>query len=167
MIKVLHDANHSTNRIYSTDGIARALRATSGGLGAKTGVYAVNVQTSGRGEGTLEKRIKNQVGQVGRGDGGDSRNQKTVIAIPLKFHGRNQRNFPSDYAFTVDTVNTGGVNDGTRYRQLTPLECERLQGFPDNWTKNISNRQRYKTLGNAVTVPVVEAIARKLRNVQV
>lgn len=119
MIKVLHDAEHSTNRVYSTDGIARTLRATSGGLGSKTGVYA----------------------------------------IPLKFHGRNQKNFPSDYAFTVDTLNTGGVDDGTRYRQLTPLECERLQGFPDGWTKNVSNRQRYKTLGNAVTVPVVEAIA--------
>jgi DNA (cytosine-5)-methyltransferase 1 len=43
-------------------------------------------------------------------------------------------------------------------RRLTPTECERLQGFPDGWTNNVSDTQRYKTLGNAVTVPVIQAI---------
>lgn len=43
-------------------------------------------------------------------------------------------------------------------RKLTPLECERLQGFPDGWTVG-SNTQRYKQLGNAVTVNVVAAVA--------
>jgi DNA (cytosine-5)-methyltransferase 1 len=47
-------------------------------------------------------------------------------------------------------------------RRLTPTECERLQGFPDGWTAGISDTQRYKCLGNAVTVSVIEAIARKL-----
>ena len=41
------------------------------------------------------------------------------------------------------------------YRKLTPLECERLQTFPDNWTDCISNTQRYKSLGNAWTVGVI------------
>ena len=50
-------------------------------------------------------------------------------------------------------------------RELTPLECERLQGFPDNWTKGHSNAQRYKMLGNAVTVPVVQAIFEKIKEV--
>jgi DNA (cytosine-5)-methyltransferase 1 len=45
-----------------------------------------------------------------------------------------------------------------RIRRLTPTECERLQGFPDGWTEGISDTQRYKCLGNAVTVNVVEAI---------
>lgn len=59
-----------------------------------------------------------------------------------------------------------------KLRRLTPLECERLQGFPDNWTKlgkdtndnivEMSDRQRYKTLGNAVSVPVIRAIIKKL-----
>lgn len=44
-------------------------------------------------------------------------------------------------------------------RRLTPMECERLQGFPDGWTEGISDTQRYKCLGNAVTVNVVEFIA--------
>jgi len=50
-------------------------------------------------------------------------------------------------------------------RRLTPLECERLQGFPDNWTEGISDTQRYKCLGNAVTVNVIEAIGRQFLDV--
>ena len=45
-----------------------------------------------------------------------------------------------------------------KYRKLTPLECERLQTFPDNWTDCISNTQRYKSLGNAWTVDVIAHI---------
>jgi DNA (cytosine-5)-methyltransferase 1 len=49
-------------------------------------------------------------------------------------------------------------------RRLTPLECERLQGFPDNWTDipGNSDTQRYRQLGNAVAVPVVEWIMRRI-----
>jgi DNA (cytosine-5)-methyltransferase 1 len=47
-------------------------------------------------------------------------------------------------------------------RRLTPLECERLQGFPDGWTEGVSDTQRYKTLGNAVTVNVIRDIMQKL-----
>jgi DNA (cytosine-5)-methyltransferase 1 len=59
--------------------------------------------------------------------------------------------------------------DGYRIRRLTPIECERLQGFPDNHTafgnydgvvKPMSNTQRYKQCGNAVTVDVVSAVAK-------
>lgn len=48
------------------------------------------------------------------------------------------------------------VKDDLVLRRLTPLECERLQGFPDAWTAGQSNSQRYKQMGNAVTVPVAE-----------
>ena len=48
---------------------------------------------------------------------------------------------------------------GLAIRRLTPVEYERLQGFPDNWTAGISDTQRYKCLGNSVTVDVVGAIA--------
>jgi len=47
-------------------------------------------------------------------------------------------------------------------RQLTPIECERAQGFPDNWTQNISDNQRYKCLGNAVTTHVIRDVVRKI-----
>lgn len=47
-------------------------------------------------------------------------------------------------------------------RKLTPIECERLQTFPDNWTEGISDTQRYKALGNSWTVDVVAHIFRNL-----
>jgi DNA (cytosine-5)-methyltransferase 1 len=55
-------------------------------------------------------------------------------------------------------------------RRLTPVECERLQGFPDNWTKygtkgEISDSQRYKMCGNAVTVDVVQAVGNKIKQI--
>jgi DNA (cytosine-5)-methyltransferase 1 len=43
-------------------------------------------------------------------------------------------------------------------RRLTPIECERLQGFPDNWTTNQPDSHRYKQLGNAIAVPCVQWI---------
>jgi DNA (cytosine-5)-methyltransferase 1 len=49
-----------------------------------------------------------------------------------------------------------------KIRRLTPIECERLQGFPDNWTEGFSDTQRYKMMGNAVTTNVITAIAEKL-----
>lgn len=57
-------------------------------------------------------------------------------------------------------------------RRLTEIECERLQGFPDNWTqygnyngiiKPIAKTQRYKLIGNAVTVDIIELIAKRLK----
>lgn len=47
-------------------------------------------------------------------------------------------------------------------RKLTPTECAKLQGFPDDWNDNVSDTQRYKQLGNAVAVPVVEWIGKRI-----
>jgi len=46
----------------------------------------------------------------------------------------------------------------TKYRKLTPLECERLQTVPDNYTNHVSNTQRYKMIGNGWTVDVIAHI---------
>jgi len=47
-------------------------------------------------------------------------------------------------------------------RRLTPTECERLQGFPDGWTDGQADSHRYKQMGNAVTVNVIEWIGAQL-----
>jgi len=52
-----------------------------------------------------------------------------------------------------------------RIRKLTPIECARLQGFPDNWHKGVSDSQAYKCYGNAVTVKIVVLIAQSLKEV--
>ena len=49
-------------------------------------------------------------------------------------------------------------------RRLTPTECERLQGFPDGWTEGQADSHRYKQMGNAVAVPVVQWIINRLTN---
>ena len=55
-----------------------------------------------------------------------------------------------------DVRTTIMVESKSNVRRLTPIECERLQGFPDDWTAGQSDSQRYKQMGNAVAVPVVE-----------
>lgn len=65
-------------------------------------------------------------------------------------------------AFTVTAQDRHGLYDGTKIRRLTPTECERLQGFPDDWTAGVSDTQRYKQCGNAVTVNVVAEIMKRL-----
>lgn len=58
---------------------------------------------------------------------------------------------------------TGGNNmPFVGVRRLTPVECERLQGFPDHWTSGQSDTQRYKQLGNAVAVPPAFWIAQRI-----
>jgi DNA (cytosine-5)-methyltransferase 1 len=47
-------------------------------------------------------------------------------------------------------------------RRLTPVECERLQGFPDGWTDGQTDGHRYKQMGNAVAVPVVSWIISRM-----
>tara|TARA_R100001369_G_C3312675_1_gene167608 strand:- start:16 stop:1161 length:1146 start_codon:yes stop_codon:yes gene_type:complete len=54
------------------------------------------------------------------------------------------------------------VTDGMRWRKLTPLECERLQGVPDTYTDCVSNSQRYKMLGNGFNVPTIKHILKNL-----
>ena len=52
--------------------------------------------------------------------------------------------------------------DELHWRKLTPLECERLQTVPDNYTEGVSNTQRYKMLGNGFTVRVIEHILKNI-----
>ena len=84
-----------------------------------------------------------------------------------------------DYSRTIlrgykNSTSTGSFikTKDNKIRYLTEIECERLQGFPDNWTqygdyngriKRISKTQRYKLIGNAVTVDIVELIAKRLK----
>ena len=86
-------------------------------------------------------------------------------SIDLKFANSETRRgrVGKGVASTLDHDTQQGVVDGMSVRRLTPMECERLQGFPDGWTEGLSDTRRYQALGNAVSVPIVTAIANKLK----
>jgi hypothetical protein len=122
---------------------------------------------------------------TGGGNSGGMHSQMTCIAI-LPKHAKSQtgRIYSSNGIARTMCSGTGGLGKNTglysihkRVRRLTPLECEKLQGFPTNFTKHgvdengnvikISDTQRYKCLGNAVTVPVVQYVLEKISTTKV
>ena len=86
---------------------------------------------------------------------GNKQNDNTYIVQAL------DANYAKGCAGFAGTTRATAIQN-CKIRRLTPTECERLQGFPDGWTEGISDTQRYKCLGNAVTTTVITAIAKKL-----
>ena len=114
------------NRIYSIHGKSVTLIANAGGLGGKTGLYALPCLSPDR----AEKR-------------------------------QNGRRFkpPRSKFYTLTTIDRHGVLVGNYIRKLTPRECERLQGWPDDMTIGAgSDNARYKICGNGWTEPVIRHI---------
>ena len=68
---------------------------------------------------------------------------------PIKRQNGRRFKEDGDPSFTLTAQDKHGILSDNKIRRLTPTECERLQGFPDGWTKGISDTQRYKCLGNA------------------
>jgi site-specific DNA-cytosine methylase len=69
---------------------------------------------------------------------------------------------------TVPAVGFDGVMHGMAVRHLTPRECERIQGFPDDYTKityKTADGPRYKALGNSMAVPVMRWIGERIQMV--
>lgn len=145
----LNNPTHSNDRIYSDDGISPTLNTAQGGnrqpfIVAERGRYNK--------DGTTSQKVEARKDNV------------------------------TNTLTSVEKDNR--IVDGSRIRRLTVIECERLQGFPDNWTRfgglrkgidvtskypehttffeNISDSQRYKCIGNAVTVNVTRYIFNKL-----
>jgi DNA (cytosine-5)-methyltransferase 1 len=76
---------------------------------------------------------------------------------------------------TLDKSKTPAVMDNLSVRRLTPIECERLQGFPDNYTQipwrnkepeNCPDGPRYKAMGNSMAVPVMQWIGKRIQMVE-
>jgi site-specific DNA-cytosine methylase len=84
--------------------------------------------------------------------------------VPMVFPTLTAANNPSRSPQSTEvTAQVEIMNQATGVvRRLTPVECERLQGFPDNWTDGQADSNRYKQMGNAVAVPVVEWIISRM-----
>jgi len=92
-----------------------------------------------------------------------------MIQRPHGFNKGGEKELPSLRGSAME--HNDFLKQDTLIRRLTTIECERLQGFPDDWTKYgkdgelISDTQRYKQLGNAVSVPVVKTVGEKLNRI--
>jgi len=140
LYKVGHIGNSDGqgSRVYSTDGKSVTLSANGGGGGAKTGLYQVK---SGR-----------DIGRRLNADGHRADDDKT---IPIQ---RRIETREDEKSGTLTSVSKDTLVVADRIRKLTPIECERLQSLPDDYTKIVSNSQRYKCLGNAFNVEVIKFI---------
>jgi len=167
------DIGYSTDRIQMNPQSSVTLRANGGGNGANTGLYCLPVsyciigntidradETGGNGTGVIEETCYtlNTVDRHAVFTGF----QETVGCLCARDYKGVGNQFVSE--------NKCVFNNKYEIRRLTPLECERLQGFPDSWTeyghdrKKISDNQRYKALGNSVAIPCVEFILKQIAN---
>ncbi|HCT0462951.1 TPA: DNA cytosine methyltransferase, partial [Staphylococcus pseudintermedius] len=58
------------------------------------------------------------------------------------------------------------LNVNNNYRTLTPVEAERLNGFPDNWTDTMPDRMRFFCMGNALVVPIITRIGNQIEKIE-
>ena len=185
-ISLFGDTNKGGERgvIYNTEGIVGSLTATDY---KQPKQIKVNSATS-KGYEVAEEgdsinysvpTSKTRRGRVGKGVAqtlDTACNQATILGYTRDKKGNVVSRHKVDKANTLHSSTGGGGNtdqfviNNVSIRRLTPIECERLQGFPDDWTKQgtegiISDTQRYKMCGNAVTVDVVAAVAERIKQV--
>lgn len=140
----LNNPTHSNDRVYSDKGISPTLNTMQGGR--RQPFIKIKEATK---KGYTEAQV------------GDSIN----LSVPNSTTRRSR--VGKGIAQTLDTGMQQYTLQERSIRRLTPLECERLMGLPDNWTAEgtegkISDTQRYKMCGNGVVVNVVEEIIKKL-----
>ena len=114
---------------------------------------------------------------TGGGHSGGLHSDMTVIQLNPSKESNGRQPFQQNRVFDERGISPALTRHNSNYaisrmRRLTEIECERLQGFPDNWTqygdyngriRHISKTQRYKLIGNAVTVDIVTMIAKRLK----
>lgn len=161
-------------RVYNTDGAMPTIPTGTGG-----GVMTKILQKSPdwRSQGKLREFTKNS--PAIRADMGDNFPMLKVPEATKKGYAeatvgqsvnlnqpnsKTRRGRVSDIAPTIDTVmHVHTLTPAERIRRLTPLECERLMGWPDNWTEGVSDSQRYRQCGNGIIAPMVQAVIEALR----
>lgn len=172
------DFGRAADRIYLNARKSVTLMGTEGGGGARTGLYLLPVYTV----------IGNTIGRTEKKGGNGKGIDSSGICPTLTSTDRHVVAYTqSGYAEFREGVGTikksrGAAGGGSetlaviieriaaavkyRVRRLMPLECERLQGFPDGWTEHgrsgrvISDNKRYMALGNSIAVPCAERVFR-------
>ena len=152
--------------------VAHTLRAdgfdaSEDGTGRGTPLMPIAFAMRGRDEGNVPE-VSGDVSPAIRGASGGSTHTHVAMGF---YHTNRQPEFGNyqDVSPTLKVGSNGGGNPTAvvqqmAVRRLTPRECERLQGFPDDFTLvgTMADGPRYRMLGNAVAVPVVEWLGRRI-----
>ena len=175
------------SRVYDPAGVACTQTAGAGGMGGKTGLYLVDL-CAGQPQNTeIARCLTARYGQTTLSTHPRERSGVLLVkeatkrgykeahpgdTVDLGYAGSNTRRgrVGRDIAHTLEASSIQGVVErGGRIRRLMPRECLRLQGFGEEQVDRLlaitSDAQAYKQAGNSVTVNVIEAIGRRLREV--
>lgn len=152
------------DRIYSPEGKSVGLSALGGGRGAKTGLYAVNNKEIILGTEHLQvlKEGRTEEGKKSRKEIREKTGKDSTLRSSTHKAYFGREGLKANCLTTGLGVEGHIVEDFT-IRKLTPIECERLQSLPDNYTDGVSNSQRYKCCGNAFNVDVVAHILKNIK----
>jgi len=136
---------------------ANTLRSREKGGGFDSHMVAIGYQESP----DIAHCVRSQPSKADKPD-------STTYVIQNATRGKSQNGLgisQDDVSYTLDSLGNHAVATvdcriGYRVRRLTPLECERLQGFPDYWTDipGASDTARYKAIGNSVAIPCVDYV---------
>ena len=172
----------SIRRVYGADGKAPTLLATTGGNTqpkvAVKGARIVNRRLDENGtrkdyDRTIEPVARLELRKDDKGGCLTTVQKDSVLAFPKIL--QRARGFNKGGLKALDgktpTISTSAwehnnhltLDEGTTWRKLSPVECERLQTVPDGYTDHVSNTQRYKMLGNGWTVDVVKHLFKGLQ----
>ena len=174
-------------RVYDPSGVACTQTSGSGGTGAKTGLYLVDLCAGHPQPSEIARCLTARYGQTTLSTHPRERSGVLLIkeatkrgykeanpgdSVDLGYYGSNTRRgrVGRDIAHTLETSSIQGIVErGGRIRRLMPRECLRLQGFAEDQIDRLlaitSDAQAYKQAGNSVTVNVIEAIGRRIRAV--
>ncbi len=174
-------------RVYDPSGVACTQTSGSGGTGAKTGLYLVDLCAGHPQPSEIARCLTARYGQTTLSTHPRERSGVLLIkeatkrgykeanpgdSVDLGYYGSNTRRgrVGRDIAHTLETSSIQGIVErGGRIRRLMPRECLRLQGFEEGQIDRLlaitSDAQAYKQAGNSVTVNVIEAIGRRIREV--
>ena len=153
LIQLNDDGGSQVNRIYSPDGLSPTVPTACGG----GHIPKISTERALRFVRTAEaKKIRAENMRKGRDDTPFGKGFRTLQECVENVTGA------VTGALNRDTL----VGSGGKIRRLTPTECERLQGFPDGWTDILSDTQRYKVLGNAVTITVITYLGERLKEIK-
>ena len=164
-------------RVYSPEGKSPTLNSMGGGNREPkvvSGAFRGRAyDKDGKRKDRDGKSVANQTTQMLELRKDDKSNAITTVSkdsvvvekshpIKANYYKSSRANFENDTSKGSKFSATGVQSEDLTWRKLTPLECERLQTVPDNYTNHVSNTQRYRMLGNGFTVSVIAHILKNM-----